>query len=81
MFLTFLGENRGVKCYQTSLSPQSPQTYFKSSTHVYIYHSSYYIFFREKFFPDTIMLWTRFSQMPKIQIYSENAIMITNVFK
>ena len=81
MFLAFLAENASVKCNQAPLSFQTPQTYFESSTSVYIYNSSCYIFFREKFFPNNIMLQTRFSQMPKIQIYSANAIMIANVFK
>ena len=81
MFLAFLAENGSVKCNQVPLSSQTPQTYFESSTHVQIYNSSYYIFFRENFFPNNIMLQTRFSQIPKIQIYSANAIMIANVLK
>ena len=64
-----------------TFSSQTPQTYFESSTHVQIYSSSYYIFFREKVFPNKIMLQTRFSQMLKIQIYSSNALVIVNVFK
>ena len=68
MFLAFLAENGSVKCNQVPLSSQTPQTYFESSTHEQIYNSSYYIFFREKFFTNNIMLLTRFSQMPKIQI-------------
>ena len=81
MFLGFLAENGSIKWNQTPLSSQTPQTYFESSTHVYIHNSSYHIFFREKSFPNNIMLQTRFSQMPKIQINSENAIMIANIIK
>ena len=80
MLLAFLAENASVKCYQALLSFQTPQTYFESSTHVQTYISSYHIFFREKFFPNKIMLQKRFSQMPKIKIYSANAIMIAKVF-
>ena len=53
----------------------------KPISKVLFMYSSYYIFFREKFFPNYIMLQTRFPRMPKIQIYSENAIMIANIFK
>ena len=81
MFLAFLAENGSVKCNQARLSSQTPQTYFESSTYVQIYNSSYHIFLREKSFPNNITLQTEFPQMPKIQIYSKNAIMIANIFK
>ena len=80
MFLAFLAENGSVKCNQAPLSSQTSQTYFESSTHVQIYNSSYYIFFREHLSPNS-MLQTRFSQIPNNQIYSANAIMIANVLK
>ena len=81
MFLAFLAENGSVMCNQVPLSSQTPQSYFESSTHVQIYISSYYIYFREKSFSNIIMLQKRFPQMPKIQIYSENKIMTAKVFK
>ena len=34
MFLAFLAENASVECNQASLSSQTPQTYFESSTHL-----------------------------------------------
>ena len=70
-----------MRVLSAPLSSQTPQSYFESSTHVQIYNSSYWIFFKEKVFPKNIMFQTRFSQMPKIQIYSANAIIIANVFK
>ena len=65
MFLAFLAENGSVKCNQAPPSSQTPQTYFESSTHVQIYNSSYYICFREKSFPNNIMLQTRFYRCQK----------------
>ena len=65
------------------LSSQSPRTCFESSTNVKIY-SSYYIFFGGKFFPKQYhALNTIFKllQMPKIEIYFANAVMMVNVFK
>ena len=54
MFQAFLAENGSVKYNQATLSSQTPQTYFESSSHVQISNSSYQIFFREKYFPNNI---------------------------